>query len=258
MPEAATALQPPRSSRCSKPTPAAGSPACPPAGHPGPVDVFKKVLRIDLQEIYNLMLRRGWTLGSEQGLRFMQAMIRLYHGGEVRLLTGWWNGRSGMTRPDAVPQRRAQLHRAIYDGARAALPGAPYITVLTDLADFPPPSGSNASSSTSSAARPTPRTGHRARPCPQRVFLTSGMILHPRFYDPIDIDVPAERARLGLDPTLPPAWSCSAATAPASCAKSSCVWTAPASTSSSCSSPAATSASTTLSPPCPPVYASTS
>ena len=54
------------------------------------VDVFRKVLHIDLQEIYNLVLRKGWTLGSETGLRFMQSIIRFYTNSEAKLLEDWW------------------------------------------------------------------------------------------------------------------------------------------------------------------------
>ena len=58
-----------------------------------PVDVFRKVLRVDLQELYNRMLRRGWTLGSKRSLRLMQRLIRLYHRSEVRLLSNCWQDR---------------------------------------------------------------------------------------------------------------------------------------------------------------------
>ena len=34
------------------------------------LDVFRKITRIRLQDIYNLMLAKGWTLGSAQGLKF--------------------------------------------------------------------------------------------------------------------------------------------------------------------------------------------
>jgi 1,2-diacylglycerol 3-beta-galactosyltransferase len=37
----------------------------------------------------------------------------------------------------------------------------------------------------------------------ERVFRTSGMILRPKFYDPITIDRGEERDQLGLDPDLP-------------------------------------------------------
>jgi len=169
-----------------------------------PVDVFKKVLRIDLQEIYNLMLRRGWTLGSEQGLRFMQAVIRRYHSSEVRLMREWWQFRSQALPPDAVISVVPNFNRAIYEGLQSALPGTPYVTILTDLADFPPAFWIERQQQyficgTDRAYRQALEMGHP----PERVFRTSGMILHPRFYDPLDIDPAAERAALGLDPAIP-------------------------------------------------------
>ena len=38
---------------------------------------------------------------------------------------------------------------------------------------------------------------------PARVFRTSGMIVRPEFYQPMELSREAERARLGLDPELP-------------------------------------------------------
>jgi len=67
------------------------------------VDVFRKVLHIDLQAIYNLMLRKGWTLGSETGLRFMQSIIRLYTNTEARLREDWWR------KPGRVPEPGQQF-----------------------------------------------------------------------------------------------------------------------------------------------------
>jgi len=169
-----------------------------------PADVFQKVLRIDLQEIYNLILRRGWTLGSEQGLRFMQAVIRLYHPTEVRLLKEWWEFRSAQPPPRAVISVVPNFNRAIFEGLQAARPGTPYITVLTDIADFPPAFWIERQPQyficgSAHAVQQAHAYGHPH----ERVFQTSGMILHPRFYEPLDVDVAAERAALGLDPALP-------------------------------------------------------
>lgn len=169
-----------------------------------PVDVFKKVLRIDLQEIYNQMLRRGWTLGSEQGLRFMQSVIRLYHGGEVRLMREWWEFRSRQPKPDLVVSVVPNFNRAIYDGLQQAQPGTPYVTILTDLADFPPAFWIERQSQdfivgTGEARRQALELGHP----PDRVRQASGMILHPRFYEPLDVDREAERRALGLAPDVP-------------------------------------------------------
>ncbi|QOY90410.1 glycosyltransferase [Paludibaculum fermentans] len=169
-----------------------------------PADVFKKVLRIDLQEIYNLMLRRGWTLGSEQGLRFMQGVIRLYHGTEVKLMWEWWQFRSKAAAPDGVVSVVPNFNRAIYEGLQKALPGTPYITILTDIADFPPAFWMEKQDQyficgSDRAYRQALDMGHPKN----RVFQTSGMILHPRFYQPLDVDVAAERTAAGLDPSTP-------------------------------------------------------
>lgn len=169
-----------------------------------PADVFKKVLRIDLQEIYNLMLRRGWTVGSEQGLRFMQGVIRLYHGTEVKLMREWWQFRSKAPAPDGVVSVVPNFNRAIYEGLHLALPGTPYITILTDIADFPPAFWMEKQDQyficgSDRAYRQALDMGHPKN----RVFQTSGMILHPRFYQPLDVDVAAERTAVGLDPATP-------------------------------------------------------
>jgi 1,2-diacylglycerol 3-beta-galactosyltransferase len=169
-----------------------------------PVDVFRKVLRIDLQEIYNLMLRRGWTLGSELGLRFMQWVIRLYHGGEVDLVEQWWRG-GGAPAPRMVVSVVPNFNRAIFDGLRRVSKTAPYVTILTDLADFPPRfwiergQRQHFICGTERARKQALDLGH----APEFVHLVSGMILHPRFYETEPPDRRAGRAELGLDPELP-------------------------------------------------------
>ncbi|MEJ5367257.1 MAG: glycosyltransferase [Bryobacteraceae bacterium] len=169
-----------------------------------PVDVFRKVLGIDLEEIYNLMLRRGWTLGSAQGLRFMQAVIRLYHSSEVRLLRQWWEERSGQPAPHMVVSVVPNFNRALFEAWQAVKPGAPYVTLLTDLADYPPAFWIERQPQyficgTEKARKQALSMGHP----PERVFLVSGMILHPRFYEPMELDPASERSKHGLDPSLP-------------------------------------------------------
>ena len=164
------------------------------------IDVFRKVTRIDLQEIYNLMLRKGWTLGSEQGLRFMQQVIRMWHAPAVRLLAEHWKRQPA----DLVLSLVPNFNRALYDGFQRACPGRPYATVLTDLADFPPRFWIERQNQylicgTPKAASQAASLGHPG----ERIFETSGMILHPRFYDLPPIDRAAERDGLGLDPDRP-------------------------------------------------------
>lgn len=169
-----------------------------------PVDVFKKVLRIDLQEIYNQMLKRGWTLGSEQGLQFMQWVIRRYHGREVELIEQWWRGAGAPAARMAVSVV-PNFNRALYEGFQRAAPGAPYVTVLTDLADFPPRfwierrQRQHFICGTERAREQALAMGHPE----DRVHLVSGMILHPRFYEPVEVDRAGARKEAGLDPELP-------------------------------------------------------
>ncbi|MGD0579362.1 MAG: glycosyltransferase [Bryobacteraceae bacterium] len=165
-----------------------------------PVDVFRKVLRVDLQEIYNLMLRRGWTLGSQGGMRLMQRLIRLYHASEVRLLGNWWQNRV----PDMAVSVVPNFNRALFDAWRRVAPGRPYVTVLTDLADFPPHFWMERQPQyficgTPRAVEQARAMGHPA----ERIFLTSGMILQPSFYDLPPLDSFKECFKLGLDPNVP-------------------------------------------------------
>src|ERR1700732_3116174 len=55
-----------------------------------PLDILRRLTGIRIQELYNKMLRHGWTLGSPQLMRFLQFVIRLYHNSSVRLLKAFW------------------------------------------------------------------------------------------------------------------------------------------------------------------------
>lgn len=167
-----------------------------------PVDIFRRLTGLDLEEIYNLILRRGWTLGSAQALRFMQAVIRFYHRREVELLKAWWHPQAEL--PDLVVSVVPNFNRAIFEAWQAVRPGAPYVTILTDLADYPPAFWIERQPQyficgTEKAQQQALELGHP----PERVFRVSGMILHPRFYEPLQLDIAAERERIGLEPGLP-------------------------------------------------------
>ncbi len=164
------------------------------------LDVFRKVTGIRLEDIYNLMLAKGWTLGSAQGLRFMHGVIRLYHGKTVRLLERHWSE----TKPDLVVSLVPNFNRAMFESLHNALPQTPYVTILTDFADYPPHFWIEQQlqfliCGTEKAVEQAYATGHDDA----HVFRTSGMILRPRFYEPVTVDRAAERKRLGLDPEKP-------------------------------------------------------
>jgi 1,2-diacylglycerol 3-beta-galactosyltransferase len=164
------------------------------------LDIFRKITRIRLEDIYNLMLAKGWTLGSAQGLMFMQGVVRLYHGSTTKLLSRHWLE----SQPDMVVSLVPNFNRTLYQGLRKVLPEVPYVTILTDFADYPPHFWMEKQEQyficgTEKAVEQARDLGHSA----DRIFRTSGMILRPTFYEPVEVDRTAERIRLGLDPEKP-------------------------------------------------------
>ncbi|MCU1275790.1 MAG: Monogalactosyldiacylglycerol synthase [Bryobacterales bacterium] len=165
-----------------------------------PLDIFRKITRIRLQDIYNLLLRKGWTLGSPQLMVAMHGVIRLYHRPTVRLLEKFWR----KERPDLVVSVVPNFNRALGESLDRLQPRVPLVTVLTDLADYPPHFWIERQhqyliGGTERAVSQARKMGHE----PAHVFQTSGMILAPRFYETPEIDRRAERQKLGLDPDLP-------------------------------------------------------
>ena len=165
-----------------------------------PLDIVRKYAGIRIQDTYNAMLRNGWTLGSTQLMRVLQAVMRIYHRPTVRLLVGHWKE----TQPDMVVSFVPHFNRALQESLERALPGRPFVTVLTDIADFPPHFWIERKPQyfvcgSEKAVQQAHEMGHPD----EHVFPASGMILHPRFYEPGVADPLAERERLGLRRDLP-------------------------------------------------------
>src|SRR6266851_83088 len=165
-----------------------------------PLDILRKLTGIRIQDLYNKMLRHGWTLGSPQLMRVLQLVVRTYHRPAVRVLEQFWKERS----PDMVVSLVPHFNRALQVSYEKAFPGRPFVTVLTDLADYPRHFWIERESQyvvcgTDKAVEQARALGHLYG----TVFRTSGMILHPRFYEPNPVDRTAERKKLGLDPDLP-------------------------------------------------------
>lgn len=163
------------------------------------LDFVRSITRVRMQDVYNQMLRHGWTLGSTQIMRVLQATIRLYHPLVVRRLTKYWRS----VDPAMVVSFIPHFNRALCESFRKAFPGRPFATLITDLADFPPHFWIERQEQflvcgTEKAVEQARAMGHP----PERIVPTSGMILNPRFYSLQAIDRAQERQRLGLDPNL--------------------------------------------------------
>jgi Glycosyltransferase family 28 C-terminal domain len=165
-----------------------------------PLDILRKLTGIRIQDMYNKILRNGWTLGSPQLMRILQLVVRMYHGPSVRVLEKFWKEHPSDMLVSLVPH----FNRAMRESYEEAFPGRPFVTVLTDLADYPKHFWIERESQylicgTDKAVEQARALGHSG----DTVFRTSGMILHPRFYEASDVDRAAERKKLGLRPDLP-------------------------------------------------------
>lgn len=164
------------------------------------LDIFRKFTGIRMENIYNRLLAKGWTLGSAQLLVAMHGLIRLYHSGQVRLLADYWR----RAKPDLVVSLVPNFNRAVFESLQKVRPETPFVTVLTDLADYPPHFWMERQPQylvcgTDRAMRQASALGY---PC-ERLFRASGMILRPNFYEPVTVDRTAERKRLGLRADVP-------------------------------------------------------
>jgi 1,2-diacylglycerol 3-beta-galactosyltransferase len=165
-----------------------------------PIDLSRKFTGVPFQEVYNVLLRKGWTAGTAQLLPVMHLFIRLSHRQQVKVLQRYWEE----SRPDLVVSLIPHYNRALRDSLERAWPGVPYVTLLTDIVDFPPhfwiePLDQWVICGSGRAAAQALELGIPE----ERILRTSGMILNPKFYNPVKADRAAELERLGLRPDLP-------------------------------------------------------
>ena len=166
------------------------------------LDILRKCADIRIEDYYNWMLKSGWTLGSGQLMKVLQFAIRVRHGAVVRTLTNHWKE----SNPDLVVSLVPHFNRALCESFVNAHPARSFLTVLTDIADYPPHFWIERQQQylvcgSDRAVEQAHALGHNR----DRVFRASGMILHPRFYAPPVEDRVAGRTRLGLSADLPTA-----------------------------------------------------
>jgi 1,2-diacylglycerol 3-beta-galactosyltransferase len=164
------------------------------------LDLIRRATGLRIQDTYNLILRKGWTRITPQLLVVLKGTIRAYHNPIVQALRTYWAGHP----TDLVLSVIPHFNRAIAESLRGDGYSAPFVTLITDLADYPPHFWIEKESEyvivgTERARDQALATGHRA----DHVFQTSGMILKPRFYEKIKVDCMVERKRLGLEPQCP-------------------------------------------------------
>jgi 1,2-diacylglycerol 3-beta-galactosyltransferase len=170
-----------------------------------PLDVVRRATGLRIQDTYNLILRKGWTRFTPQLLGVLKGTIRAYHSPIVKLLRAYW----AQYPADLVLSVIPHFNREIADSLRAVCTitpgtGTPFVTLITDLADYPPhfwiePESEYLIVGTERARQQALVMGHPA----DHIFQTSGMILKPRFYEKTAVERVTERKRLGLEPDCP-------------------------------------------------------
>jgi glycosyl transferase family 28 len=165
-----------------------------------PIDVFRRATGVRIQDVYNSILKSGWTLGSTYLLKVLQAAVRIFHDEEVKLIADYWSRKPVDMAVSLVPH----FNRALRDGLLRASPQAPFVTILTDLADYPPHFWMEPQDQFFICGSEKAVEQARLMEIPEdKIHRSSGMILHPRFYDPVRADRATERRRLGLHPDVP-------------------------------------------------------
>jgi UDP-N-acetylglucosamine:LPS N-acetylglucosamine transferase len=160
------------------------------------LDVLRRLTGIRIQEQYNVLLQNGWTLGATSLLRLLQATIWIFHRPLVRLLEDFWRNNPADLLVSVIPH----FNREIAQSWGKVCPGKAFVTLITDLADFPPHfwiepiKDQYVIAGTQRAVDQAKALGHDDA----HIFATSGMILRPDFYVPDHSDPAALRAELGL------------------------------------------------------------
>jgi hypothetical protein len=108
-----------------------------------PADFIRRLTGVRSEDLYNGMLKRDLTAGVSPLLPLMRLLIRRTHVRNTTLLGSYWME----PRPDLVVSLIPHFNRTIFEGLRIADAhcdglATPMVTIMTDLADCPPISGS--------------------------------------------------------------------------------------------------------------------
>jgi 1,2-diacylglycerol 3-beta-galactosyltransferase len=169
-----------------------------------PLDLLRRATGLRIQDTYNLILRKGWTRFTPQLLVVLQGTIRVYHSPIVKALRAYWAQHPADLVVSVIPHFNRAIADSLRPGTRTPGTKTPFVTLITDLADYPPHFWIERESEyiiagTERARQQALTMGHP----PDHIFQTSGMILKPRFYEKTAVDRVSERKQFGLEPDCP-------------------------------------------------------
>ncbi len=150
---------------------------------------------------YDTILKNGLGWIHLITVHIHKLITRLRHSLDVSLLAEIWRQAPPHLLISVVPF----YNRALSDSVRAAELEIPVVSLLTDFADSPPAYWV-APSTDNYLLCPTAKAVEQAIASgvdPSRAIQTSGLVVHPKFYDAHDRDLDDMRSRLGLLPNRP-------------------------------------------------------
>ena len=160
------------------------------------LDLYR-LLGASSDKFYDFIQKRGFAWVHLLTIHVHKLLTWIKHAADVRLLEQIWR----QQQPDLVISVVPFHNRAIWDSIQRVNPEIPVVTLLTDFADCPPAYWIEPSTR-SYVLCGTEKAVQQARSQgvdEERTIPTSGLVIHPRFYQPITVNRRMERQRLGLD-----------------------------------------------------------
>ncbi len=168
------------------------------------VDAFKEIIGTTAPHyVYNhLILKKNWAkiINDPFLVPSFKLQIRLSHFAWLGRFKKYWQ----QHQPDMVVSLLPYINGLINQSLQAVSSHVPFATVMTDHADCPPhfwidPQAQFLICPTQRAVEQAKSLGYTQ----ERIFSTSGVVIHPRFSESINSDRQIEKERLGLNPDLP-------------------------------------------------------
>lgn len=159
---------------------------------------FYKLLGTSGDEFYNQILKNDWTWIHPWLLRLNRILLKINYKAGVNFFTEYWRKQQ----PDLVISTLPLYNKGMWESLQQAKPGTPLVVIPADLADTPPKfyiepeTGNYIVCASDKAVEQARALGVDE----DRIVPTSGLIVHPRFYEPVKCDRVFEKERLGLDP----------------------------------------------------------
>lgn len=175
-----------------------------------PLDLIRRATGLRIQDTYNMILRKGWTRFTPQLLLILQTTIRVYHSPIVKALRAYWAEHPTDLVLSVIPHFNREIAESLKPqsakirGAEMSGTRIPFVTLITDLADYPPHFWIERESEYIIAGTERARQQALTIGLPaDHIFRTSGMILKPKFYEETTVDRVAGRKTLGLEADCP-------------------------------------------------------